>query len=357
MPDQRYEADLLAPLSRAQSFESLRRLHGVMMVEEKWTDWEPEGFSWWPFHLRQRLHLAEVNWRGYKARRLVAETDLYTGQPVAAALEGFCELQRFPPLSHFVVDRKSGRTFLRAHLVLAEAWETEMVSRFSVVAILQATFAELGGENLARRFGLELATSHHPESGERPHPDGLLSLAAAEIVPAGRDGSAWNTPEVFEEVSEVLAEGGAEVTSTRAGLLSARLPSPDPKGDAYSPRTSALLQIQFEGTHPELANGAFLRLFLPHGLSAAAGSPAETALFLNAMELEGPEAPAFGLGAWCLEHSIPETIEFAVRPSPARLCHVVFVPNYLHGESIFPLLLEDAILRGAWALELLAGRS
>lgn len=353
MTEQRNDAGFLAPLSNAQSFEALRRLHDVMMVEEKWTDWEATGFSWWPGRLRQRLHIEEVDWRGYQARRLVAETDLYSGSPGAAALEGFCELSRFPPLSHFVVDQDAKRTALRAHLLLAEAWEAEMVARFSVVAILQATFAELGGEGLASRFGLALATSQHPESGEREHPDGLLSLAAAEIVPAGRDGSAWNTPEVFEEVSEILVDADARVTSTRAGLLSARLPSPEPGGDRYAPRSSALLQIQFEANHPELANGACLRLFLPHHLTEAAGSPALTALTLNSREIEGVDAPAFGFGAWCLEHSIPEVIEFAVKPSPARLCHVVFIPNYLHGESILPLLLEDEILRSAWALDVL----
>jgi hypothetical protein len=280
----------------------------------------------------------------------VAETDLFSGSFSQEALAAFCELQRYPPLSHFRVERESGKAYLRAHLILAEAWEAEMVARFSVVAILQATFAEFGSEDLATKFGLELAISQHPRGVERLNPDGLLSLAAAEIAPAGKDGSAWSSAEAFEEVSQILSEAGARVTSSRAGFLSARLPWPGNPEDPFSPRTSPLLQIQFEGAHPELLNGAFLRLFLPHALTESLGTPAETALALNAGEMEGTDAPAFGLGAWCLEQSVPESIELAVRPSAPRLCHVVFIPNYLHGENVLPLLVEDAVLRASWAL-------
>lgn len=299
----------------------------ALLVDEAFSVDEPRGFSWWAHRLRQRITAGkpEVTDSGL-ACRVRVETDVLIaprgGEPADVPL---VELLRFPPLSAFVHDEAAERVRLFSAVTVGRDPAPHLAPLLAVAASLQATYAEAGLESLTRETRLEPAASAHPVSGPRPHPDGMLNLAAARIAPAGKDASRWARPEELFEAAGVPAIAPFGPTVDPRGF-SVRLPFRENATNPLAPSHAALLQVRVDGAHAELGHGVFLRLFLPSGGSQPT---AQAAMRLNALERDAGAGAPDALGAWTLERSEPELTGFAVRPGPPRLAYVLFLPNFV----------------------------
>ncbi len=339
--------------------ELATQLSSALMVDEEWSVRTPRGFVWWPHRAAQRVDVGERFEDGGTAGcRVVVETDVLTldGSVRPDALDGaLAGLMRFPPMAAFRVDREAHRVTLVSALFVSDALEPFFVPRLAVAAILQAAYAELGTDALARGTGGRPAWSGHPSAGARPEPDGLLRLVAERIVPAGDALSRWDDPVELLAAADDLSAQGARARALPGGL-NARFPFLPGAEDPLAPGTSSLLQVRAREAHPELGHGVFLRLFLPGG-DALVGrrTAASVAMDLNDEEFGDDRFGGHGLGSWTAESSEPET-ELPVAPGLPRLCHVTFLPNYVRVPGALRNAVADAGKRANWAAHLFAHR-
>jgi hypothetical protein len=328
----------------------------TLMVDAEWSLSGDRAFTWWPHDFSQRIFAGEpFEDAGVEGCRVHAETDLLLiDSPRPGLDETLAALVRFPPLSALTTDSGAGRVRLWSSVFVHEALAPFLVPRFALAAALQATYADLGREALVKMSGLPAVTSGHPDSGSRTRPDDMLNLAAARVVPAGEGASRWGGAAELLGTAEALAARGARAVP-EAGGLSARFPFTQGAGDPFAPESSSLLQVRTGEPHPELGHGVFLRLFLPHGVCAAAGtSLASAALRLNGLERDDRTLATACLGGWCVEQSEPEVANFAVGPSPPRLAYVLFLPNCLHVPGALVNLAVDMGMRALWAAHVLS---
>lgn len=316
------------------------------MVDEAWSVLEESAFAWWPHEHAQRIFVSEpYEDAGVVGRRLRAETDVLRGAPGAdrAAVDRtLADLMRFPPMSGFVRDEE-GSVRLFSGVFVHEALAPFAISRFVVSAVLAATYAELGSAALSEATGLPPFVSAHPTTGRRPHPDGLLNLAAARLAPEGKGASRFSEPAELLAVAEELAALGARASAHTRGV-DARFPFRKDVAEPFAPRSSSLLQIRTAAPHPELGSGVFLRLFLP-----VFDADASRALRLDELERSDARFACASLGAWCLDSSEPERVELPVLSAPPRLCHVTFLPNALYASGALRNLAVDEGQRALFA--------
>lgn len=335
-------------------------LFARLLVDEAWSVREARGFVWWPHRFAQRVAVSEpFEDAGVVGCRVTVETDVLLlagdGAPVAPQrLAGvLAELMRFPPMAGFVVDEAAGLVRLFTGLFVHESLAPFLAPRLAVASILQATYAELGCDELARATGLPPARSAHPSSGARPAPDGLLRLAGERVVPAGDEPSRYQEAGELHRAAEQLVARGARAAATPSGL-DARFPFRAGGDDPFAPRHSSLLQVRHAEPHPELGRGVFVRLFLPVSASVAERTPDDAALHLNALERRDERFTCASLGSWCLERSESESPELAGLETPKRLAYVLFLPNYVRIENLLFNTVLDAGMRALWAAHVLA---
>jgi hypothetical protein len=334
------------------------QLSSALMVDDEWSVRAPHGFTWWPHRAAQRVEVGEPFEDGGAAGcRVVVETDVLSldREPTPALEAALAGLMRFPPMAGFRVDREARRVTLVSTLFVSDALTPFFVPRLAVAAILQAAYAELGSDPLAKETGARPAWSVHPSAGARPRPDGLLRLVAGRIVPAGDAPSRWDDPAELLAAADDLAGQGARARAS-PGALNARFPCLHGSEDPLAPVASSLLQVRTREPHPELGQGVFLRLFLPGGGGLPGGrTPASVALALNGEEFADDRFTGQGLGSWTAESSEPET-DLPVAPGPPRLCHVTFLPNYVRVPGALRNAVADAGKRAAWVTHLIAHR-
>ena len=334
------------------------QLSSALMVDEEWTVRAPHGFTWWPHRAAQHVEVGEPFEEGGAAGcRVVVETDVLAldAEPTPALEAALAGLMRFPPMAAFRVGRDERRVTLASALFVPDVLTPLFVPRLAVAAILQAAYADLGTDALAKETGARPAWSVHPSAGGRPEADGLLRLVAERIVPAGDALSRWDDPAELLAAADGLSAQGARA-GAHAGGLNARFPFLSGSKDPLAPGASSLLQVRTRERHPELGHGVFLRLFLPGG-DALVGrrATASVAMDLNGEEFADDRFAGQGLGSWTAESSEPET-ELTVAPGPPRLCHVTFLPNYVRVPGALRNAVADAGKRANWAAHLFAHR-
>jgi hypothetical protein len=334
------------------------QLSSALMVDEEWSVRTPHGFTWWPHRAAQRAEVGEpFEEAGATGCRVVVETDVLAldGEPTPALEATLAGLMRFPPMAALRVGREANRVTLASALFVPEPLAPFFVPRLAVAAILQAAYAELGTDALAKETGARPAWSAHPSGGLRPEPDGLLRLVSERIVPSGGSASRWDDPAELLSSADDLAAQGARARALPGGL-NARFPFRPGSEDPLAPAASSLLQVRTREPHPELGRGVFLRLFLSGGDALLGGrTAASVALDLNGEEFSDHRFTGQSLGSWTSESSEPES-ELPVAPGPPRLCHVTFLPNYVRVPGALRDAVSDAAKRAAWVADLIARR-
>ena len=334
------------------------QLFSALMVDPEWSVREARGFVWWPHRFAQRVMAGEgFEDEGVAGCRVRVETDLLAldRSPTPELEATLADLARHPPMAGVRIDEESRKVTLVSSLFVHEALAPFFVPRLAVAAVLQATYAELGAETLARATGFPPAAESHPSSGARPHPDSLLRLAAERVLPAGDGPSRYaEAGELLSSAVELRARGAKAVA--RPDGLNARFPFAANAGDPLAPGNSSLLEVRAGESHPELGRGVFLRLFLPGGSALPEGRPATSvARRLNELEHGDGHFACQAFGGWTLESSEPET-DLPVAAGPPRPCHVTFLPNYVHVEGALRNAVLDAGRRALWAAHVFAHR-
>lgn len=159
-----------------------------LLIDAEWAARRPDGFTWWPHRLAQRVRLEPVSGG---AARIHVETDVLltdavtdvVSEELAATL---VELMRHPPMSAFIHAAGDGVVRLWSASRVSRENAPFVLPRLATAAARQATYAEMGLESLGARTGLSPATSGHPDSGARPHADGLLDLVAERVRDVAR---------------------------------------------------------------------------------------------------------------------------------------------------------------------------
>src|SRR5690606_28639371 len=61
-------------------WQMIRRIHSNLKIDEEWTDWHADGFTWWAYRLAQRFRLAgPVDVQGIDTWWVSFETDFLDG--------------------------------------------------------------------------------------------------------------------------------------------------------------------------------------------------------------------------------------------------------------------------------------
>lgn len=305
-------------------------LYERLLIDAEWSVRRPDGFTWWPHRLAQVVRLEPASGG---AARIHVETDVLLAGAVTERLAAtLVELMRHPAMSAFVHVAADGAVRLWSAARVSRENSPVVLPRLATAAALQATYAEMGLESLTGRTGLSPATSAHPDSGARPHADGLLDLVAARIAPEGEGASLYAGSDEWPAAADALEANGWSVSVDARGLT-ARCPP------------GLLLEARHAETHPELGSGLFVRLFLP---SARVAPSARAALQLNELERHEAGPAAVSTGAWCLEQSEP-AIAYDVRPAPPRLAFVEFLPNALFLPGLVAESVRDVASRASRA--------
>ncbi len=327
--------------------ELVDRLFRHLMVDEAWSTREERGFTWWPHRAAQRVWAGRsFEDNGVSGCRLHVESDALRldGSLEDPAASVLVALLRFPPLSSFHVDTETGAVRLWASAFVSGETAPHLLPRLAVAAALQATYVEMGAPALRQHTGLRSLTSSHPVTGPRPDADDMLNLAGARLMPAGERPSRYGDTAELAAIADDLFAREADARLVPGGL-NARFPFREDGDRPFGPLSSSLLQVRTHEAHPELGNGAFLRLFLPPVIR---GDLTRAALWLNQLERHDERLAGLCLGAWTLEQSEPE-LELPVRPAPPRLAHVTFLPNYVFAQNTLFNASMDAGMRALWA--------
>lgn len=328
------------------------RLREQLRVDDDFALEAPGGFRWWPFEIAQDVRVARD---GETARLDVASALLPAGPWDDDALVALAGLMRYPALSAFRL-APDGALALGAAAVVGEDAAPLLFPVAALAAMLQATYAQLGLERLEALARRVAARPDHPRSGTRPAPHVVLGVARDYVVPAGEESSRFAEAEEWIGAVRALLDSHARASARDSGV-DARFPFHDAaSGDPFGPRVSSLLQIRAHEVHPELGNGAFVRLFVPLFERDRGAAPlARLALELNAREAADDARLAGIWGSWTVERPEPAATDFALEGGPARLAHVTFLPNFSHRPGLLTFVALESAARAAWARDVLTG--
>jgi hypothetical protein len=193
------------------------------------------------------------------------------------------------------------------------------------VGMLQATEARGWAAVAAEHGVVPIATSSHPESGLRTHPDEMLRGVGELVVPAGAQPSPWVGDEMelalelVKQLPTVLATGGPEGLTAEFPFL----------GD------TSLLRVLPDAEHPLMGTGLLVLLTVP-----VDGVGMSDALDVGGYELlEVVRAPF--LGSW--------------RPDEHGLTWAAFYPNAVFQEGLARNVVLGTAVRAKWVAESVYG--
>jgi hypothetical protein len=248
---------------------------------------------------------------------------LQTASVLAAA-------NRAPTLSAYIWDRERGTVSTRCSAYFHDQNVGWLGRLFTVAASLQVADAYARAPALAQAIGGELDISAHPRHGGRDEFDEMLGIVEQVYAPVGEQSAPFagefsRTPE--QDPNPWLMANGDENGMTAEFAFT---------GDRLAmfggpPQTAMFLAEAMR--HPQLGNGALLRLFLP------LDADADLAMALNRSELED-WSRAHLLGAWCTTEQ--------------GLCWAQFLPALAHAPGIIHALAFNMAIRAHWAKDRLA---
>jgi hypothetical protein len=261
----------------------VRQVHELLMVDEDFTLWHEDGFTWWPHRLAQRFRCeGPVEVDGVPTWWIGFETDCLRGvDPDADAAQAFvCAHNRLLNVGAFVLDGE--RLTLRARLAVRPDTVRHSAAILTEIAALANVFSHRHewaiGNGLAEVMAspdLVLDVSAHPVAGERRVPHGLLGVV--DHYEAHRDGSRIDPtrlPDLREGVHVGLLQGGSVMGGTREGWVACRfawgaegLRSLPPGGVTSAAFAEVAPQVELRidrgGCNPVLGPGTLVRVTVP----------------------------------------------------------------------------------------------
>ena len=327
-------------------WDAIRFVHRLLMIDEPWTQWHDDGFTWWAHELAQRYR-----WEGpididdLPTWFLSVETDFLCG--VTDRSQALAFVNRWNASLEFGVGAlvvENDRVRLRSRTyAMPESMEdrARLLSGWGIIA--NGVASQLGrvhGSNPSELVSLgvdpswAVDASGHPDAGGRETPDEMLGVIGALYVPQGQEPASEAVDVGLDEAVHSLMGAGVEAVGGEfGGALLARWRAP------YGQLTWRLERAH---QHPTLGFGARSRLFVrlnQDGLvpSAQVAPLVELAHALN--ELEGATVqPLIGGGAWAT----------AEDEEPRVLVYTAFFPNAGLRGRLAQVLATNTWLRGQW---------
>lgn len=327
-------------------WDTIRFVHRLLLIDEPWTEWHDDGFTWWAHELAQRFRWeGPIDVDGIPTWFLSVETDFIRGATDRARALEF--VNRWNASLEFgvgalVVEGDRIRLRSRTYAMPASAEDrARWLSSWGIIG--NAVTSQLGrmhGSSPAEMvaFGFDSSwtvdASGHPTSGRRVTRDEMLSVIEASSLPQGRQPARETVNLGLDEAVHVLMAAGVEAVGGDFGrALLARW------RDSYG-RFTWRVDRAFQ--HPTLGFGMRSRLIVNLDRDRYALSP-ELAQRLNA--LEGTEAQALiGGGAWAVSED----------EASAGLVHTSFFPNLALKGRLALVIAGNARLRAAWLGDALA---
>lgn len=327
-------------------WDALRFVHRLLVIDEPWTQWHADGFSWWAHSLEQRFR-----WEGpidideLPTWFLSVETDFLRGVTDQEAGQAF--VNRWNERLEFgvgalVLEGERVRLRSRTYAMPESAEErARLVASWGIIANAVASqLARLHADTPEQlvELGIDPAwvsdASTHPESGVRDEPDEMLTVVGAVYRPEGREPASEAIDLGLDQaVHHFLATGNEAVGGEFARTVLVQ----------WLARCGACtwrLERAFE--HPTLGYGVRSRLVIDLEGEALAPSRALAAR-LNALEVAAA-APLIGGGAWAVTDE----------GGQLRLVHTMFSPNAELRARWAPMLAGNAWFRTRWVADALA---
>ena len=304
----------------------VRKIFKYMKIDEEWSVITDRGFKWWGHQYAQRIWAEQpIADNGFLVTKVNAETEILKYPARSTETETILALEMMKAsLSGMIIDQEADKITLRCSAYIHEENNNWLGRIFSLASIIQATEVEDKGDDLAMFLELQPDKSIHPHSGFRNDVDDMLNVVDQVVIPKG--GKPFHTIGEFEfrRTADILNSQNLISTASDTGL-SAYLPFGD---------DSALLMVDTEHEHPELANGLLFRLFLPpEKILPITDIDGAFVMDLNSMEQNSFPSGHF-LGSWCLG-PVGESAHTAVYVTfiPAIVC----TPGILYNMTISTL--------------------
>jgi hypothetical protein len=294
-------------------WDAVRFMHRLLMIDEEWTEWHDDGFTWWAYGLAQRYRwvgTVDVNrvptWflsvetdflRGatdrYRALEFVNRWNASIGFGVGAlVLEG--ERIRFRSRTYAMPESAESR---------ARTLSSWGIITDAVASRLAVNHEHDRNSLAAQGFDPSWSAdgSGHPVGGPRDVPDEMLTVIERVFLPEGQQPARETTDLGLDEAVHWLMGAGADaVGGDFSGSLLAQGPG------SYGQLTWSV-ECAFQ--HPVLGFGVRSRLFVD---LARDRYPLSLELAHGLNELEGSAGqPLVGGGAWAVsEEGEPRTLVY-----------------------------------------------
>ena len=321
-------------------WDAIRFAHRLLMIDEPWTQWHDDGFTWWAHELAQRYRWeGPIDIDGLPTWFLSVETDFLRGATDRARALEF--VNRWNASLEFgvgalVVEDDRIRLRSRTYAMPESAEDrARMLSSWGIVA--NAVASQLGrihGSDADELASLgfdaswEVDASGHPDSGRRDAPDEMLGVIGAMYVPEGRQPARETVLLGMDQAVHWLMGAGAEAVGGdfhRVVLAQWRAPYGQPTW-----------RLEREHQHPTLGYGVRSHLVVELDRERYALSR-ELAQRLN--ELEASEAqPLIGGGAWAVSED----------GASRSLVHTTFFPNAGLKGNLAPFIAGNMWFRAGW---------
>jgi hypothetical protein len=302
----------------------------VLQPPVEWLLNQPDGFTWWPGEMAQRVWTDQGIFRNSRTYyRLHCETDLVRAGKHKQDLDGILEkLMDDCAFSSLIYEKRSDTYKLHAS-IYAEAdiagWITGL---FQTAARLQLADAYRIVDKVTELLHPSHAVTTHPTSGVREERDPRINDALGPLIASGARESAWCGVDEWRDVDWAMER------QAQKWAKSDRKQSISTFYWAACPNDEIKLHISCEEPHSLFGNGLHFTITVP--LKMSAQHVAYMALELNQHERDNWLKTQM-LGSWC-NHD-------------GTLAFRLFVPNACYMEGVLHELSVTMASRAVWTNE------
>lgn len=321
----------------------IQTIYEFLQIDEEWTQWHEDGFTWWSHRLAQRFRVeGPVQVDGEPTWWVSFETAVLRNVPNDSFVSAAVTLQNRTG-NLFTIKVAGGHLF---HWGRVYALPETMTSRARLLAeraIISNAIASEQADGLAALMrkhsdaAVEVDVSAHPENGARSNPDDMLNVVRGAYAPFGsRPLEIGRRPDLGvladlvrrADNSVLLDDRGLNlgVTGTANGLT-------------YG------VHFHLTARHPGLGSGMLVLLSIPLGTALNDDEAHQLAVKLNDGE-QVTRRPLISLGSWSTVGDNSDSKEGPV--DPLRATHATFYPAASLKHEVAVMALADAIQRVDW---------
>ncbi len=327
---------------------AIKRIHGLLNIDEKWTSWEDRGFSWWPHQFKQRIWSEQVSYRSSTAYRICAETDFFRDiSDVVSEIPKIVLMASTSTLTAPILYDKAQKMTLYSSLCIHDD-SVFLTALFAMIANIQTIEAELRAPGMAEIYNATPDTSPHPINGNRPDLDDQLYFLERVVVPKGRKPSPWRKTDEFKKAAELIHERSLTSLVNESNPLFVRGIECDRSSLSaifyrdYDNNDGIILKAFGDVSHPQLGNGLMLQLYIPKRIVKMQED--QWILKMN-LDEKNSHSHADFIGSWARNANKKEQ-------SLLSIAFITFIPAVFCQHGVLIHFVEMNINRAQWLVNL-----